>query len=197
MAIVDIKKALRPNTSVEFFSSTEVKPDGSHSPDHSGKPAAMALINSGKVGVEFSLSDDQLVQTQILTFQDLETYSQFDTAVGIELDSLFITFVEETNLPVLNNNTTPRPFVNTGIDQPFTATYVYTFQANDPTMGIFASSVGLDSTLNVTVGDNTVTVVKQYANSADFSDNIFNDLRYVRQLNEKGVTRTITYAYVS
>jgi hypothetical protein len=191
MSIIDIKTVVRPSTSIEFFSG----PDGG--PDYANKSTTTALKRAGKLTVSYALSSDQLTQTQTIIFDDLDTYSAYDTAVGIDLDAQYVTYLTNNGFAFLNRNSTPRPFENTGINQPFTGTYVYTFQANDPTMSIFASSVGMDANANVTVGTNTVTVVKQYANSSDFSDNMFNDIRYTQQLNEKGVTRTITYAYVS
>jgi galactitol-specific phosphotransferase system IIB component len=191
MAIVDIKAVVRLDTNVDFFAG----PAGS--PEHSGKAAAKALIDAGKVTVNYSLSSDTLTQTQTLTFEDLATYSAYDTALGIELDAMYSAYLTEHGFRFLTKDTTPRAFSSTGIDHPFTATNVYTFQANDPTMSIFASSISLDTDADITVGETTVTVVKQYANSADFSDNIFNDIKYARQLHDKGVTRTITYALVS
>jgi hypothetical protein len=191
MAIVDTKIVIRPNTSVPFYID-------------SGSPIRQAAYDafeplraSGKYSSVYTVSGDGLTQTAVITCADLETYSAYETILGIEFDCDYITYLEDNNFPMLNKNTNPRPFTTTGIDSPFTCTTVYTFRENDPTMSIFASSVGLDSTLNVTVGSNTVTVVKEYANSADFTDNAYVDLRYTQQLKTKGVTRTITYAYVS
>jgi hypothetical protein len=191
MSIVDIKVLIRPNTSVAFFAG----PSGS--PAHNGKATAKALLDAGKVTVSYALSADQLTQTQTITFDSLETYSQYDTALGIDLDAAFVKYQTDNGFTFLTADSAIRPFENAGISHPFTGTYVYTFQSNDPTMSIFASSISLDTNATVTVGANTVTVVKQYANSSDFSDNIFNDMRYTRQLNDKGVTRTVTYALVS
>ena len=191
MAIVDTKILVRPNTSVPFFTDSGL-------PARTAAGTALsALSETGKYSSEYTVSEDQLTQTAVLTCADLETYSAYDTILGIALDCNYITYLEDNGFLMLSNTTTPRAFSNTGIDQPFTATHVYTFPTNDPTMGIFASSISLDNTLAVTVGENTVTVVKQYANSADYTDNIFNDLQYVKQLHAKGVTRTITYALVS
>jgi hypothetical protein len=191
MAIVDTKVVIRPNTSVPFYI------DSGSAIRQAVYDEFEALRASGKYTSEYTVSNDGLTQTAVLTCADLATYSAYDTILSIELDSDYITYLEDNNFPMLNKTSTPRPFVNTGIDQPFTCTTVYTFQDNDPTMSIFASSVGLDTTLTVTVGTNTVTVVKQYANSADFTDNAYVDLRYTQQLKTKGVTRTITYALVS
>ena len=194
MAIVDTKTVIRPSTSISFFTDTAT---GVPSMSHSGQPALAALKASGNLTIVYTESNDGLTQTAVLTCADLETYSVYDTALGIELDCNYITYLEDNGFTFLNKDSVTKPFSNTGIDQPFTATHVYTFPTNDPTMGIFASSISLDNTLAVTVGENTVTVVKQYANSADYTDNIFNDLQYAKQLHAKGVTRTITYALVS
>jgi hypothetical protein len=191
MAIVDTKILVRPNTSVPFFTDSGL-------PARTAAGTALsALRETGKYSSEYTVSEDQLTQTAVLTCADLETYSAYDTILGIALDSEYIAYLEEHDFLMLSNTTTPRAFTSTGIDQPFTATYVYTFTENDPTMRIFGSAVGLESGVTVTVGINTVTVVKQYANSADFSDNFLGELKYAQQLHAKGVTRTITYAFVS
>lgn len=189
MAIVDTKIVVRPDTSVPFFTETL--------PQFAGRAVMQSLKDTGKVTIVLTVSDDGLTQTNQITCVDLDAYSAFDTALDIDLDRQYVQYIADNNFRMLSKDTTPRVFTNTGIEQPFTATHVYTFQENDPVMNIFAGAVGLHNGLTVTVGENTVTVVKQYANSADYTDNMFNDLQYVKQLYSKGVTRTISYAYVS
>jgi hypothetical protein len=187
--ITDIKRLTRPSTSVPFF----INETGGIS--HSGSAACQALRDAGKVTHSLVISDNELTQTQTLTFADFATYSAYDTALGIDLDNQFIAhglannYVYEAQI---------NPFENTGIASPFTCTTVYTFPEGEATIEIFGNALAVEPKVqSVTVGTNTVTVVNQFANSADYTANFFADNKFVQQLHSKGVTRTITFALVS
>ena len=187
--ITDIKRLVRPSTSVPFF----VTEPGQTI--HSGSDAVAALREAGKLTVTFTNSEDGLVQTQTLTFADLATYTAYDTALGIDLDNQFIAYCLANNY-VWESQT--NPFENTGISSPFTCTTVYTFPEGEATIEIFGTALAVEPKVqSVTVSGNTVTVVNQFANSADFTTNFFADNKFVPQLHSKGVTRAITYALVS
>jgi len=187
--ITDIKRLVRPSTSVPFYIT------GEGQVTHNGVAAIRALHNAGKVTRTFSYSNDELTQIQTLVYADMETYSAYETALGIDLDNEFVTFTVNNNY-VFESQTTP--FENTGISSPFTCTIVYTFPEGEATIEIFANALAIEPTVqSVTVGTNTVTVVNQHANSADYTANFFADNKFVQQLQAKGVTRTIAYALVS
>jgi hypothetical protein len=49
---------------------------------------------------------------------------------------------------------------------------------------------------DLTVVDRSITVVLEYRDSADFTENVLADFEHVIELNNAGVTRTITYSLV-
>lgn len=188
--ITEIKRLVRPSTSVPFF--VNAMPSGR---THSGVAAITALVDAGKMTITFANSEDELTQSQTLTFTDFATYTAFDTALGIDLDNQFIAYCLANNY-VYESQT--NPFEHSGISSPFTCTTVYTFPAGEATIEIFGNALAVEPKVqSVTVSGNTVTVVNQFANSADFTTNFFADNKFVQQLHSKGVTRTITYALVS
>jgi len=198
MPIVETKVNIRPNTSIPFFAmpDEEGRPKLVNNITFSGQVFIQSLRAGGGITSTITLSEDQLTQTIATTIPDLTTWSTYDTALGIDLDAQYSDYIMENNFTLLNQTTTPKAYVNEGIDSAFSQTTTYTFTPGDPVMTIFASAIALDTSINVTVGSRTVTVVKNYANSEDFTTNSYFDYRYVTQLQKQGVTRTIQYSYL-
>ena len=188
MAIVETKVVKKTNASVPFFSET----DGATS--NVGTDIA-TLKSNGNLTVLKTVSEDGLIQTTVATIDTLDNYSIYDTALGIALDNAYVEYTT-TNPFLTYHDTTFTPFTVNGIDNPFTATIVYTFPTPDIAMEIFANSLSLINGFDVVVGANTVTVTRQFADSSDYTANYFQDLIYAQQLNAKGVTRTHTYTAV-
>jgi enamine deaminase RidA (YjgF/YER057c/UK114 family) len=199
MPITETKLAHRPNTSVSFWKDTA--------------PAELAatrakiqsLIDNGNVSYTTTLNDDQLIQTTVATFDTIETYNAVETAAGIELDNAYITYTKNNNMFYLapQNPTTSRPMVytQTGFDQPFTCTTVYTLPEADSFIEaigtVIQNSDSYGKLTSVTIAETSLTLVHTYNNSADFTEFYYDDLSAIPLgWAQKNATRTITYALV-
>jgi hypothetical protein len=198
MIITETKVSVRPNTSVPFFKET-------NPPELLAVQATVkSLRDNGNVTYVTTISSDGLTETAVATFDSIETYNAVETAHGIALDNAFISYVK-------SNNFSPRDFskvedrrstyVQTGFDQPFTCTTVYTWPETNPMIsGIGASMQTNDvygKLTNVSILETSLSLTHTYDNSSDFTDHCFYDLYIVPRLFENNVTRTITYALVN
>lgn len=207
MIITETKRNTRPSTDVPFFNTTDA-------PELTAVLAGVApLLESGEATYVKTLSDDELVQTTVATFNSLEAYNHAENTHTIALDNAYLNYVNSNRFPTMPDYTQVENrravYTQTGFTSPFTVTTVYTFPHVEPEdyvpdniMAVFANSVesypdGLSKRIDLILDENTVTLIHQYNDSADFTDNLYNDLFYVPQLAEKGVTRTITYSLVS
>lgn len=160
------------------------------------KPKVQSYYDSGSISSTNSLDSTGLILTRTVTFADLSTLSVIDSFVDIDYDITYRNYVAA-------NNITFGGYTQTGIDQPFTSTTVYT--ATDSANEYFAELnqiLAVDAISNLvqmTATGNTITLVHQFANSEDYSsDGIAGWLDYEQCENMKanGITRTVTYALV-
>jgi hypothetical protein len=194
MAITETKIDIRKNTDTPFFANT-ANPTLSTTKSH-----CQPFLDAGTMTSTITLSDDQLTRTMVLTYRDLDIYSQCDSGMGIDLDYAYVNYVFNNSafaqITEFPDGTTP--YAQSGIDSPFTATLSYSF----PTGGSDAhnhliSTISAASHLtNLAIGDQTVTGTFTFANSADFNQHYFKDLLLIAELNAAGATRTIQYASV-
>lgn len=204
MAIIEIKKSTRPNTSVEVFSKS----------NNSAKTALLeaignlfgaetVLINTAthrKIShtngliIEGQYLDDGLTFVHTTTFPTLEVYSQIDTLKSVILD------YEYKQYSNANGLTHPEEqYVQTGITAPFSCTTTYNFPAgtleSDSMMLGFArflqNSNKLESFTNTAT---QIVAVHHYLDSADFTEYHFRDFQHISFLHDAGATRTISYA---
>lgn len=191
MAIVETKISTRPNTSIPFFSDT-TGPNRLES-----KELHKALIADGKITYTLQLSDDELMQTAICTYRDIEAFSERDTLLSVDLDNEYYQYIvdQQLNTDLMNK----QPYLLTGIDVPFTCTtkYNYTtagvekYEKFDSFINVIESSEKLQSFVNT---GTTLIAVHQYENSEDFTFNHWADYIFTPYLSIAGVTRTINYA---
>ena len=203
MAIIEIKKSIRPNTSVEVFNRS----------NNSAKVAflesARGLYGTETVVIDTSTHrkisyangvisegqylDDGLTFVQTATFPTLEIYSQLDTLKGVNLDYEYKQYSDN------NNITHPEEqYIQTGIDAPFSCTTTYNFPSgtleSDSMMLGFArflqNSNKLESFTNTAT---QIIAVHHYLDSADFSEYHFRDFQHIGFLFDAGATRTISY----
>ena len=193
MAIVETRVNVRPNTSVLFFTDTD---------QTANSLIASSLYDTGKATVNKSVSSDGLSQTQTHTFVDLAAMSEWYNLNTIELTKKVAAYKTSTGI------TNPLPFVQTGIDQPFKSTTVYTFPEGvsittdisstdmyelDLQMALEALN---EKITNLTATGQTVTATHQYSNSEDYSANRFMDFFIIDPLYRLGVTKTVTFELV-
>jgi hypothetical protein len=211
MAIVETKKSVRPNPTVEFFNQTnnaaliqsredcgyvftEVESTGTY----------LKRTNAdGSVVNEFIISNDGLLQTTISTFSNLTAYSLVDTAKGIALDYEYKQYIEGENYGSLISAELngQKQYTQTGIDQPFSCTTTYTYGANiSSTYPLFDSFVAVieysDKLHSLVNNGSSVVAVHHYLNSEDFTENHWDDYKFIEALHTGGVTRTISYAMI-
>ncbi len=194
MAIVETKISSRPSTAVAFFNAKI--------PPETGEPVQPIVRNyleqmkpyrdSGRFSSTYEFNSDELTKTNIDTFADLEVYNFSKNLITIEVDAAYYTYA------VANNLTTPPTgqYTQTGINQPFSCTTVYTFNPEDINMfetliDTLESSFCLESFTNT---GTVVTAVHHYADSADYTENRWKDFNYTPYLHAEGVTRTINFA---
>ena len=193
MAIVETRVNVRPNTSVLFFTETD---------QSANSLIASSLYDTGRATVNKSVSSDGLSQTQTHTFVDLAAMSEWYNLNTIELTKKVAAYKTSTGI------TNPLPFVQTGIDQPFKSTTVYTFPEGvsittdisstdmyelDLQMALEALN---EKITNLTATGQTVTATHQYSNSEDYSANRFMDFFIIDPLYRLGVTKTVTFELV-
>ena len=194
MPITETKAVSRSTDTIPYFNDTISMPSW-----------IAELTAAGKLSKIITNSDDNLTQTRVITFADFDTYNRVETELlTVEWDYNFLTYIANTN------GTVPRTYTQTGIEQPFTCTTVYTF----PEAGL-AMHEALISTINndnrslsklLTLDhtDTIVTAVHKYDNSKDFTATCWTDVMHrtgvekslPAELHEAGVTRTIEYKFV-
>jgi len=205
--IVETKIATRPTATTPFFNS-RVLPGQAYTP-YTGAPGGLpeavfiqplhaefaenmaSFTSAGRFSSTFTLSEDLLTRTTINTYSDLECYNASENFIDIEFDAAYYSYA------VTNNITSPtNGYTQTGINQPFSCTTVYTFNPEDINMfetmiDTLETSFCLESFVNT---GTVVTAVHHYADSADFTENHWKDYTYTPYLHAEGVTRSITYA---
>jgi hypothetical protein len=197
MAIVETKNWSRPNSEVEFYYNTGLP----------GLLATQAITNTSKnngsyvVDITYPDTESNLKLVQTATYSDINTLSQVDTAKGVAMDAEFLSYLSNIGSADVQVTTSNVQFYSlTGIGSSFYCTTVYTFPVdNDPYIPVMEQSLNIaynhkGKLADLIIGTNTITLVHQYNNDTDFSNNHFNDLlAYVPQLSAKNATRTITY----
>ena len=193
MAITEIKKTIRSTTNDVFFTDSPMTTDR-----QTLKSSNTPLVHAGKFTFTPVLSEDGLIQTNTAIFADLETYSQVDTAIGINIDHAYFTWATDNNL---NQSEIENQYTQLGIDQSFTCTTTYSYSNNIselyPEFDSFISRIELSPKLvSFTNTGSQLVAVHEYANSSDFTENHWKDYSFVEALYSAGITRTITYALV-
>jgi len=193
--ITETKRLKRLDTGTAFFNESDSIPSDVRS-------ASTPFKDDGRITVKFVVSDDGLTQTETTTYNSLEIYSQVDTLKGISLDSAYFDYRIGHNFDTLERHD---QYVQSGIDQAFTCTTTYTF----PTGGQHSEILDLLVTMindsntdynklkDLTVNTDSVVVVHQYNDSADFTPNHWGDLALATMLQSVDCTRTIQYDLVS
>lgn len=190
--IVEHRIGHRPNTDTLFFNS-KIPPETGEAiqPTVRAFLAAMAPYKaSGRFTSTYTFDTTELIKTNIDTFADLEVYNFAKNITTIEFDAAFYAYM------VTNNLFNPaNAYTQTGIDQPFRVTTAYTFNPEDISMfetmiDTLETSFGLESFTNT---GTVVTAVHHYADSADFTENRWQDFVYTPYLHAEGVTRTVNY----
>jgi hypothetical protein len=206
MTITETRFQHRPTTDVPFFNSSL------------NLPVLTAWISSlqpyltaGTVTKNVTVSSDGLDQTSVFTYDSLETFSAVDTLRSIEESNEYVNYTRTNGLIELDStqlDNRRQTYQLTGIDQPFTVTTTYTFPPVNPEqysptqiVAVFSNALetfatGLDKKKNIILDEDVVTIIHQYDNASDFTDNCYNDLFFVPQLATAGATRTIEYALV-
>jgi hypothetical protein len=193
MAIVETRVNVRPNPSVLFFNET----------DQSERNLIISsLCDTGKATINVSVSSDGLSQTMQHTFVDLAAMTEWYNINTIELTKKVAAYKTSTGI------TNPLPFVQTGIDQPFKSTTVYTFPEGVSITTDISSSdtyeldlqMALEALNDKITGlaatGQTVTATHQYNNSEDYSANRFMDFFIVDALYRLGISRSVTFELV-
>lgn len=191
--IVETKISVRQTVSTPFFNQRRapektvfIQPLHAEFADHMAP-----FLAAGRYSSTFTLSEDQLTKTTINTYNDLECYNASENFIDIEFDAAYYAYA------VTNNITSPaNGYTQTGINQPFSCTTVYTFNPEDINMfetmiDTLETSFCLESFVNT---GTVVTAVHHYADSADFTENHWKDYTYTPYLHAEGVTRTINFA---
>lgn len=206
MAIVETIVLTRPNTAVDFYSNTESMLLASW------RASVQSLRDSGKFTTVKTLSDDELVQTMVNTYEDFTAWAEVKGTYTVAYD------YERLQYASTNSITSTVNLV--GLDAPFTGTTVYTFPSgtavNSPLISsnerVYTSPYGsivnlldivelrsvVDSGIlqSLTSSDTTVTVVHSYADQDTYKNSKWSDQGFLDALVELGVTRTVAYALV-
>ena len=197
MAIIETKKSTRPNTSIEFVSRANAELNDKIT------AGLQQYIDSGKLIRTRTVSDDNLTETLIYTFDSLDTFSKCDTVKDIDLDQYFMNYLETNGFPSISNF-----YKLEGIDSPFSCVVKYNFPegtkglevqteievpiAEVISRGVANNMLPTEILQSVDVNTTSVTVTTHYSNSAEFTQNLYNDITFVKRFGS-GVTRTITY----
>lgn len=202
MSIVETITVTRSSSSVIFYRDAE-------------SPYLMAFSESlataiplGNITTTVSLSDDQLVQTMVITFLDFATWAQYQSLRNIHYQAELITYSNENSL--ISSRTM------TGIDQAFGVTTTYTFPQGTAPDSIlpdngeininnpYGAYIGLGELIELngfnigkltsltTTGQNIVAS-HAYDNGEDYSAHRWNDLPISRTLNQMGITKTTVF----
>lgn len=187
MPIVETKIVTRPSTNIEFFNET----------NNSARVAATTgltpLLDQGRYTITKSLSSDELTQTTTRTFDTVETYSQYETIVDINLE-----FEARQYTQLHNFVYSAESYSQSGIDQPFSCITTYTYNSdtvnNYPLFNTFINAIESSKKLvDLTNNGSVVTAVHNYENSEDFTQNHWSDFEFIEGLHSADVARTITY----
>ena len=197
MPITEIKVVRRSTDTIPYYSDTITS-----------VPAWLAeLRSSGKITRVEVNSEDNLIRTTTSTYADLDTYNKVETEIlSIELDYNFLTYIANNNMTVAVTD----QYTQSGIEQPFTCTTVYTFPEAGLAMHealistINNDNKSLSKLLTLDHTDTTVTAVHKYDNSEDFTATCWTDAMnrtgversLILELHETGVTRTIKHKLV-
>ena len=151
-----------------------------------------AYLTAGNVTQTENLSGDGLTNTFVYVYNNLTTYSNFDTELNVALDSDFVTYADSSSINCVQTQS--------GISQPFTCTNTYTFPtAGAPVHDALSTELSNNTNgklSNLVVTSTSITSIHTYNDSADFSSNYWKDLPFTKDLHTAGATRTITYALV-
>ena len=190
MAIVETKTTVRPNANIAFHR-------------YSGEPAMTSLIEAfapfytaGNIVANNDVSGDGLTLSMVRTIDSLETWSTYNSLIGIALN-------QEHYFYTSNRGISTGPYSLTGIDQPFTCTTTYTFPSaglishDDLSARISSQTPSNTKLSSVTVHDTSIVCIHTYNDSSDYTTNHWSDYMLTPELQADGVTRTIQYAYVS
>jgi hypothetical protein len=206
MAIVETKKSIRPNTGVAFFNQSNNPAFiaaraqmGTFTIDVDTPTYSKRTNQDESIIAELTISDNGLMQTMVVTFANLETYSLAETALGIELDHAYQQYVDDSSIATALNGT--NQYTQTGITQPFTCTTTYAYNANiNSTYPLFESFITViensDKLVSFVNSGSTITAVHQYLNSEDFTETHWDDYKFIGALYTGGVTRSVAYALV-
>jgi hypothetical protein len=206
MAIVEIKKSIRPNTSVlPINRSTDPKLVALQAKMEAEFGPYSELIDepmhrkisyqNGDFVVDGQFDASGLILTRTATHANLEVYSRVETLIDIEFDYAYKEYT------IANGITHPESgqYIQTGIDAPFKCTTTYNFPdgtlESDSMMLGFArflqNSNKLESFTNTA---SQIIAVHHYLDSADFSQYHFKDFQHIGFLYDAGAIRTISYA---
>ncbi len=190
MVIVERKIVTKPNSSALFFNQPV---GGPHPPELTAYRSAMdTYVQNGTYHGIYEYSDDKLTQTQVATYNSIEVYNISENLLNIAFDAAYYSHAVANNLLHPGSG----QYTQTGINQPFSCTTVYTFNPEDISMfetliDTIETSFCLESFTNT---GTVVTAVHHYADSEDFTENHWKDFNYAPYLHAEGVTRSITYA---
>jgi hypothetical protein len=192
--ITETRIKTRTNKDIPFFNQANLHPQAMID-------GIAVLRSQGKFDRVITYSDDGLTETTVTTHADLDSFSQADTLLSIELDAVCWDYIVNQHGP---NGHVANSYVLSGIDHPFTVTITYHFPQNvttDPTQGLVndmqTSSDFITRKLsNATVTDSTLVFTYQYDNATDYQTTWVNDMPWVTRLHNLGATRTIKYASV-
>lgn len=206
MTIIETRFQRRSDASIPFFSEETNLPIFT-----AWQGSIQSYITDGKASATNTTSEDGLTHTRVFTYDSLETFSAIDTLRSIEVNNEYLNYTKSNSLIELDYTQLENrrnTYQLSGIDQAFKVTTTYTFPAQDPStysqssiMLVFSNALehfadGLSKKIDTIIDETTITVIHQYNNAADFTDNCYNDLFFVPQLHEAGATRTIEYALV-
>lgn len=150
-----------------------------------------AFIAAGNLTFNSETSADGITTTNTLTFNSLEAFSAYDTAIGIDFDAEFMD--SYASIGIVGQ------WVQSGINQPFTCTTVWNFPTTTAAHDQLVNSIQEDPAkklTNLSVTATAITAVHTYDNSEDFNSTFFYDAPLAPALHSAGVTRTISYALV-
>jgi len=205
MSIIKTTRSIRPDISVPFFrdAAIAVKGSGTYPAFDTINGILLAIIESGKATHTSTLSDDQLTETRVWTYDDIDTLSAAETAISLAAAIEFQTYRLANNFEI-TPFTTPEQralaWSISGINQPYRVTTTYTFPEGESYIDTFVSSVEAyehyGKIHDLYINGNDVVLIHQYLNSEDQTTNPYLDMFYAAQLNAKNVTRTIKYELV-
>jgi len=190
MPITEFKQVARLSTNDQFWNDV-------------AKPAEFValkdrLIASGDWVSTTTLSEDELVQTRIDVYQNLEVLSEVFTATNIELKGLFRAHTNLTKQVI----ETAASRILSGIDAPFTVTATFTFPADATALveKLAYSFLYVRHTSTQVATATSLVVTSTYADSAEYT--LFEDSEppfvtdHAAELIAAGCVRTITFAMI-